>query len=422
MKLCKDINLSVKLFTEIGKFEYLLPDTVCKEFSAVVTNYTHPIESFLNFSFFGKTGLNQFTFSESEQENIFLYNLTKKDSDGNFLNATGILELYPSLSGLKTGNFITGIQITKSGLYSKVPTIEFASYSGIDSISVNELNLISDNAGDSFDLIFEGNGAGVSATAFTKKTGITLFTDQNPSHKFRTITGIIVKSGGHGFDGLYSVKMPEDITDYPKAYPDEDATSLGYSPVSFSTNFVKTAGESAGIAVLSSGSSGVLSGIIILGAGTGYKTGAIQFPKFEVIRSTEDIFRQNEAVFPETYKAIGVCILNTSGENMDFDKKFEFSYSRQYNGEYDAFTEFSQAKTLSKSIDFSKDYGKFYLKVKSKNSSVLADNFINYNFYETGTDKSGNSSFIRVVNNYTIEKNEIETEEGEFLPGVNFTL
>jgi len=260
-------------------------------------------------------------------------------------------------------------------------------------------------------LIFSGNGTGVSATAFTKKFSFeNLFTGENPSHKFRTITGIIVKSGGHGFDGLYSVKIPDNITDYPKEHSDEIATSVGYSPVSFSTIFSETAGGSSGIAVLSSGSSGVLSGVIILGAGTGYKTGSIQFPKFKVKRSAGDSFIANEAISPAIYKASGVCILNTSGENMDFDKKFEFSYSRELNGEYTSFTGFSAGKSLSKSIDFSENYQDFYLKVKAKSSSLLIDNFINYNFYETGTDKFKNSSFIKTVNNYNIEEYRVEEE------------
>jgi len=406
MKFCKDVTLKVELLTDIGNFAYSFPDAICEEVLSIATSYNHPLESVFSYSFSGITGLNNFTFSESEEERTFLFSLNKRDSDGAYYNTTGILELYPSLSGLKTGNFITGIQITKSGLYSKVPTIEFASYSGIDSISVNELNLISDDAGDSFDLIFEGNGTGASATAFTDNFLIkNLFTgeDQNPSNKFRAITGIIVKSGGHGFDGLYSVKMPDHIIDYPKRFFDENADS--YSPVSFSTIFSETAGGSSGIAVLSSGSSGVLSGVIILGAGTGYKTGAIQFPKFKVKRSAEDSY-----IDTPTYKASGVCILNTSGENMDFDKKFEFSYSREFNGEYTSFTGFSASKSLSKSIDFSQNYQDFYLKVKAKSSSLLIDNFINYNFYETGTDKSGNSSFIKTINNYNIEKYQVEEE------------
>lgn len=150
--------------------------------------------------------------------------------------------------------------------------------------------------------------------------------------------------------------------------------------------------------------------MIILGAGTGYKTGAIQFPKFKVKRSAGDSFIANEAISPAIYKASGVCILNTSGENMDFDKKFEFSYSREFNGEYTSFTGFSASKSLSKSIDFSQNYQDFYLKVKAKSSSLLIDNFINYNFYETGTDKSGNSSFIKTVNNYNIEEYRVEEE------------
>lgn len=256
MKFCKDVTLNVELLTDLGNFAYSFPDVICEEVLAVGTNYNHPSESILSYSFDGITGLNKFTFSEFETEKTFLFSLIKRDSDANFYNATGILELYPSLSGLKTGNFITGIQITNSGLYSEVPTIEFASYSGIDSISVNELNLISDNAGDYFDLIFSGNGTGASATAFTKKKRINLFSGENPSFKFRTITGIQVNSGGHGFDGIYSVIIPTGIIDYPKEYSDGIASSLGYSPVSFSTVFSETAGGSAGIAVLSSGSSG----------------------------------------------------------------------------------------------------------------------------------------------------------------------
>jgi len=417
MKFCKDVTLKVELLTNIGNFTYSFPDVICEEVLSIATSYNHPSESVFSYSFGGITGLNNFTFSESEEERTFLFSLVKRDSDGAYYDTTGILELYPSLSGLKTGNFITGIQITNSGLYSKVPTIEFASYSGIDSISVNEKNLISDNAGDSFDLIIEddalistGNGIDPWVTAFTEKKRIALFTGENPSHEFRTITGIIVKSAGHGFDGLYSAKMPTGIIDYPKEYSDEIATSLGYSPVSFSTIFSKTAGDSSGIAVLSSGSSGVLSGVIILGAGTGYKTGSIQFPKFKVKRSAGDSFIANEAISPAIYKASGVCILNTSGENMDFDKKFEFSYSRELNGEYTSFTGFSAGKSLSKSIDFSENYQDFYLKVKAKSSSLLIDNFINYNFYETGTDKFKNSSFIKTVNNYNIEEYRVEEE------------
>ena len=88
-------------------------------------------EQVLSYSFNGETGLNKFTFSQYVQEDIFNFSLFKRDSDGNFMDTTGILELYPSLSGAKTGNFITGIQILNSGIYSGVPIVNFDSYSGI---------------------------------------------------------------------------------------------------------------------------------------------------------------------------------------------------------------------------------------------------------------------------------------------------
>ena len=403
MKFCKNITLNVKLLTNVGVFSYSFPDVICKDILTVSSFYNDPSEQVLSYSFNGETGLNKFTFSQYVQEDIFSFSLFKRDSDGNFMDTTGILELYPSLSGVKTGNFITGIQILNSGIYSGVPIVNFDSYSGVDSISVNQLNLISESAGDSFNLVFSGNGTGSSATAYTKKINIQLFSGENPTFKFRTITGVQVNSGGYGFNESYSVRIPDSITDYPKEYFDQIASSLGYAPVTFYTNFIETAGSASGVAILSSGLSGNLSGIIILGAGTGYKTGSIQFPKFKISRSDSDAFEANEIISPEIYKASGNCLLNSSGENMDFDQKFEFSYSRSLDGEYYPLSGFDANKKISQQFDFSENNRDIFLKIKAKNSTILADNFVNYNFRESGTNISGKSSFIRVKNNYKIE-------------------
>jgi hypothetical protein len=410
MKFYKDITLNVELITDVGNFLFSFPDQIEKDVVSNYTSFNHPAERSLSQSFLGKTGLNKFIFSNDIKEEVFLFEMKKGNSDQQVLDASGVLELYPSVSGIRTGNFISGINIDRQGIYSEVPSVNFDSYSGIIDISVNELNLISENAGDNFNLIFSGNGTGVSATAHTKIKKIKLYENQNPSSEFRMITGITINSGGYGFNESYSVVIPDYIIDYPKSYSDGIASSLGYSPVSFSTVFMETAGAASGIAVLSSGTSGNLSGIIILGAGTGYLTGAVQFPKFNIIRNSSDVFKAQEVIYPDDYAASGTCIMNSSGEDMSFDKKFNFLYSREFGGEYIPLTNFDADKKISHQIAFPEGVHSFYLKVQSNSSSVLGRNFINYNFYESGSDSPKNSSYITVYYNYNTQSPPIKEE------------
>lgn len=385
-------SFSLNLNTNVGGYSFPLKYSRVSVLNGVFVNYELPQNLQIDHSFSGITGLNFFKFSTQELEKDLLLRIEKRDLSNNILKVTGFLEFsLGGFSGYHTGLFISGISITNSGLYSEIPSVVFSSFSGVSSIAVNEKNLISYNAGESFDLLFTGNGTGVSATAYTKKAMINLFTGENESSKFRTITGVIVNSGGYGFEGEYGVLMSGSIVDYPNEYSDEIATSLGYAPVLFTTDFFLSAGLASGRALLSSGNSGNLSGVIIFGAGSGYGTRphlaedlpytGVQLPKISFIRATGDSF---------TGDASGVCLLNTSGATISIPNNWTILASRNpsnQDSDYSLILETGSNNYYFGPVVFSPENNTLHLRVKSKSFASYENAFLDCNLYETGQDK-----------------------------------
>ena len=390
-------NFSLKLNTNVGEFAFPLVVTRVSKINGSFVNYSHPSDLSIAHFFDGQTGLNQFVFVREELSEDILLKIQKRDFFSNSLDCTGFIDFnIGGFSGNSTGLFITGINYTSSGLYSGIPSVVFSSFSGIESIEVNEKNLISYDAGDSFSLLFSGNGTGVSATAFTKKEIINLFSGDNPSHKFRTITGVSINSGGYGFSGLYNVRLPESVIDYPYSYEDTIASSLGYAPVEFTTDFKITAGNASGVAILTSGNSGQLSGVIIFGAGSGYDTG-IQFPKILFKREELDSFTEN---------ASGFCVLNSSGDVINFANNWEVIGGRSFStSDLDYSLELKTGVTgyYFGPVIFSADDPDLYIRVKSKNFASYEESSLDFQLYETGNSKQSFS--VVATNSYrTIEE------------------
>ena len=390
-----NFSFLLNLNTNVGSFNFPLMTSKVSEVNNSFINYTYPSNAVINHSFNGLTGFNKFTFKREELSTDYFLSLEKRDTNGDILPSSGFLDFEISgFYGGNTGVFITGISFSNSGLYSGIPSVVFSSFSGVESIAVRENNLISYEAGDSFNLLFSGNGTGVSAIARTKKVIIDLFSGDNPSHKFRTITGVEISSAGSGFNGLYNVYMSGSVVDYPYSYVDDIATSLGYSPVLFATSFKVTAGFASGRALLSSGNVGELSGVVMLGAGSGYDNG-MQFPSISFKRADSDLF---------TSKASGLCLLNSSGETVDFSGSWQVLASREFSAsesDYSLELKTGVSGLYFGPIVFSETEKDLFLKIKSKNFTSYQPTYLNFQFYETGNIKQDFS--IEKNNNYSIE-------------------
>ena len=376
-----DFRFSLKLNTNVGEFAFPLTVTRFSKVEGSYVNYSYPNELSISHFFDGSTGLNQFIFVREALSSDFLLQIQKRDFSNNSLDCSGFVDFnIGGFSGNSTGLFISGISFTNSGLYSGVPSVIFSSFSGVESIVVNEKNLISYEAGDSFALLFSGNGTGISATAFTKKEMINLFSGDNPSHKFRTITGVSINSGGYGFSGLYNVRLPESVIDYPYSYEDTIASSLGYAPVEFTTDFKITAGFASGRAILTSGDSGEISGVIVLGAGSGYDT-EIQFPKISFKRKQSDLFTKN---------ASGFCVLNSSGDVINFANNWEVIGGRSFSTsdiDYSLELKTGVSGYYFGPVVFSDQAPDLYIRIKSKNFASYEDSSLDFKLYETGNYK-----------------------------------
>ena len=378
----EDFEFITFLKTSAGDFSKIALANRFNPYSFTQTNYLSSRDIYANHIFSGETGVNSFVFSRDFISADFFVGIKKIGEGMKTLNATGFLEFeLTGVSGLNTGVFITGINISNSGLYSLPPNVVFSSFSGVKSISVNDKNLISYDAGDSFNLIFSGNGTGLAARALTKKYNIQLFTGDNPSYKFRSITGIEVDSKGYGFNaGKYSVSLPNSVVDYAKNYVDPLADALGYAPVKFTSKFFTTAGAASGRSVFYENYPTRISGILLMGAGSGYDT-TFQVPTISFIRSAGDSYANTGKNV-----ASGSCILNSSGEQIGFDNWLVLgsrSFS-QSSDDYNLQLNTGSGKYFFGPIIFNKENPELWVKFQSKNSTLYAENGLKFNFYETG--------------------------------------
>ncbi len=390
-----DFTFSLTSKTNAGDYLFPLSTSRVSSLKGIsFINYSYPSKLSVNHSFEGLSEANRFVFERQDLDLLFSVGINKRTLGNDILDVTGFLEFSGvGFSGNNTGRFISGISITNSGLYSGIPSVVFSSFSGVESITVNEKNLISYEAGDSFSLLFSGNGTGVSATAHTKKVIINLFSGDNPSNKFRTITGVSINNAGSGFNGSYGVFMSGSVVDYPYSYVDDIASSLGYSPVSLATSFKTTAGFASGRALLSSGNSGQLSGVIIFGAGSGYDNG-IQLPSVSFKRNASDFFSSN---------ASGSCLMNSSGETISLLNNWKVLAGRSFSNsesDYSIIEQTGVGKNYFGPIVFSSEDERLYLKVKSKNFTSYQDTSLGFSLFQTGG--YAKNFLIKKHNRYTI--------------------
>lgn len=403
------VNYVIVLQTKAGNASYALSSERINYFDEFYYDFSVPKEEFIKTEFDGSTGLNSFIFKQKFNTQDYSLSVKKYDQSGIYPCTGNLTFTLSGFSGAYTGGFVTGISITNSGLYGKIPSVEFVSYSGFESISVNEKNLISYDAGDSFQLSFSGAGTGASATAYTKKQNIKLYTGENSSGKFRTITGVTVSSAGYGYTGEYMIKIPESIIDYPNLYSDGIAESLGYAPVVFSPNFLISAGNGSGEVLMTSGNSGSIMGVVVFGAGSGYDNN-LQKPLMRFLRDPSDLISGNDAS--------GSGIINVSGENFNYENYWAVSGSRDFSSEmsdYDLSAEFISGKYRFNQIEFSKENPDFWLKIKLKNSTNFSP--LNLSF-ELKVDQQDTKKFtINSENSYSILSNinDIGLENVDFL-------
>jgi len=389
------VNYVLFLQTEAGDVSYDLSSKRTDGPDGFYYEISFPRKESIKTKFDGFAELNSFVFKREFDTQNYVLTVKKYDQSGIY-PCTGTLTFTLSgFSGVYTGGFITGISFTNSGFYSGTPQVQFASYSGFQSISVNKKNLISSNAGGSFQLILSGgSGTGALATAHTKKENIKLFTNVNENNKFRTITGVSIENPGYAYTGEYSIKLPESIIDYPNLYSDEIASLLGYGPVNFSPEFLVSAGNASGKVFLTSGNSGSVTGVIILGAGSGYDN-ILQKPLMTFLRNPEDTISINNAS--------GSGILNASGENFNYENCWTVSGSRNFSSEmsdYNLSAELIDGKYTFNQIEFSKENPDFWLKIKLKNSTNFSPLKLNFEFK---VDQQETKKFtISSENNYSI--------------------
>lgn len=345
-------------------------------------NYDFSDELYIDHLFKGETGVNSFVFSRGSGYVDSILRIEKIGKDMVHLDASGFLKFeLTGVSGLNTGVFITGINISNSGLYSLPPDVVFSSFSGVESISVNEKNLISYDAGDSFSLVFSGNGTGITGRALTKKYNIQLFTGDNPSSKFRSITGVEVESNGYGFNaGKYSVSLPGSVVDYAKTYEDTLASELGYSPVKFTSILFTTAGAASGLPVFYEDHPTRISGVLLIGPGSGYDT-LFQSPTISFVRSAEDSYANTGSNI-----ASGSCILNSLGEQVGFNN-WSVLASRNFSENLDDYNLLSTIISGSYyfgPIIFNEGNKDLWLRISNENTTLYKNNGLKFTFYETG--------------------------------------
>lgn len=375
------------------------------------TNYSHPGDTYINHLFSGETGVNSFTFSRSSITSDLLLGIERLGKNTSRVDATGFLGFeLTGVSGFNTGVFIKGINISNYGFYSLPPNVVISSFSGVESISVNEKNLISYDAGDSFNLVFSGNGTGLTGRALTKKYTIQLFTGDNPSYKFRSITGVEIDSKGYGFNAnKYSVSLPDSIVDYAKTYVDPLASELGYASVKFTSNFFTTAGFASGRPVFHENDNTRILGVLLMGPGSGYNT-PFQVPAVSFIRSPEDSY-----VNTGSNVASGSCVLNSSGEQIGFNN-WNVLGSRSLStniSDYDLPLQSVSGKYYFGPIIFNEQNKELWLKIQSTNSTLYEDNGLKFTFYETGNFKEFFSVFSR--NEYFIPETVEGATDGMFM-------
>ena len=410
----------LNLETNAGLFEIpLISSRDAESESSSIFYYFGEADGFTyEHSFSGYELANSFKFSPSYLDGYLSVGLSKVISNNEKLNITGFVKMAISgLTGLHTGSFITGIQISNSGNYSEVPSVHFSSFSGFKSISTNEKNLISYEAGDHFDLEFSGSCSGMSATAYTKRQSIDVYSSENPIGKFRSITGVVVNSGGRGLTGAYSVSLPNGVIDYPSLYTDYIAQSLGYSPVKFESTLFTSAGYASGIAILDSG---LVTGVIIVNPGSGYDE-VNQFPKISFIRAADDVLSSG---------ASGVCFLNQSGEIVSMENNWlvmgstGFGEKGLFSQDNSAYTEQLKTGILSGDyyfgpIVFGEGMEDYLIKIESKNNSSYESSYLTLSLFESGNEhelerltlRSANVSYTpssRMKSFVTQEENFIE--------------
>lgn len=387
------------LETNAGSFEIPLKSSRDAVSESINTSlyFGSESQSVYNHAFSGNELSNSFEFYPSYLESSLTASIKKTNSTGERQDVTGIIKFSISgLTGLHTGSFITGIQIGHSGQYSLTPSVSFSSFSGFESISVNQKNLISYATGDSFDLVFSGSCSGMSATAYTKIERIALYTSENPSSKFRAITGVVVNSGGSGLTGGHSISLPDGVLDYPFLYSDSIADSLGYSPVTFNPTFFTSAGRASGLAILSGTQ---VTGVLILNPGFGYNSGN-QLAKMFFHRADGDSLSGD---------ASGVCLLNQSGETVSLLNNWRILASTGFGIEGFFHEDESLYTEQLKTGVFSGDYylgpivfgeaaRPYLIKVESKNNSSYKPNYLGLSLFESGNESGALKLNLKSIN------------------------
>jgi len=99
-----------------------------------------------------------------------------------------------------TGDFVTGVRLTNSGIYEQIPDLEFLSYYSIKNVDFAINNLFSNGcSGKPIPVSFQVNsglGTGASGLALLAPVSLNLY----GGNSFYSITGINMLSGGTGYN------------------------------------------------------------------------------------------------------------------------------------------------------------------------------------------------------------------------------
>ena len=272
----------------------------------------------LGILFFGDTGLNSFSFDSVPSSGFVAVQASKYSqtlqnySSGNL--RFSFQPYYPLDNTPYLAEYVTGIEITASGIYDECPQASFREYFSIHDIFINSKSVFSTNCTGVIGLGFSGaGGSGATGRLFLNPINIAdtvvYGTISNPAY-YLALTGYSIDNAGSGYTG-----SPEIYLDFSNAgvgcidYASGNGNVYPYSEFSGRPLMTRQAGYMTGVIVCEANVSGYsVSGIILTNPGSGYSS--VFPPAVLFTRTTGDT---------QSGDATGVIKLNSQSGIYDFN-------------------------------------------------------------------------------------------------------
>lgn len=247
--------------------------------------------------FFGNTGLNSFTFSSVPTDRFVAiqvanYNqITKGYESGSVSFEFEAVEPYDGQAYLS--EYVTGVAITNTGLYSQCPQPLFTEYFSVSNIFINYESIFSTGCTGVVGLKFSGqDGYGATGNLLLNPNNVvdTLIygTVMDPVYYF-AVSGYNIINGGSGYTGVPDVSL--DLSNAGAGcfdYAQVNGNIFPYSAFSGIPQLRAQAAYMTGLTICSQDGNGdySVSGLLLTNIGSGYSSTFV--PKVSFIRSVSD--------------------------------------------------------------------------------------------------------------------------------------